>query len=381
MAGDPPSDAPKPVFVEQPVHWTQPSPKFNNPTILDDSNYLKWAAETRILLESCDVFEVVDGTESKPETDHYKNWIRKDRFAKGQLMSLVCSEKRDIITNAQTAHEAWKELQNQLDRKNVSSVFSTFNTLLDFTKDPSDTIRDHINKFESAFSRVVDKVQHTKDTDKKYLRGLKMCMEDPELKAQLLLRSFRTGYENVVENLEARPNIEYNIVREHFLDLGSKKDEINGSAMYSNNKQKQKKKSNSRTSSNSAGSTTSNTSQSDEYRKGIPPKDECSWCWKRNKPSKGHTHTSCSLLAQNRSAPKPSTGSAKVAAEDAAATDIAAADTASQSAGGDDITTGFALVASSSAYRLTCPPQITLPSGSALKTSEKHIYEIQSLLE
>ena len=50
---------------------------------------------------------------------------------------------------------------------------------------------------------------------------------------------------------------------------------------------------------------------------------------------------------------------------------------AGQSSDGDDITTGFAFVTSSFSYRLTCPP-VPPPSGSALKTSEKHINELWS---
>ena len=48
---------------------------------------------------------------------------------------------------------------------------------------------DHILAYEAAWNCLVQKLSSVNDTDKKYLRDLKMCMEDLELKAQFPLRT------------------------------------------------------------------------------------------------------------------------------------------------------------------------------------------------
>src|SRR5215217_7533914 len=169
--------------------WAIPSFKLPNVTLLDDTNYHVWAPEASTHLDTADVWEVILGTEPKPdESDAVAtaNYSRKPKYGKSLLLSMVSQEKKTIITQAATATEAWKTLSDTLNRKDVTSTFHVFNGVIDLNKDESTTMLDHILAFEGAWNRLVQKLPSVTDTNKKYLKGLKMCMENLELKAQLL---------------------------------------------------------------------------------------------------------------------------------------------------------------------------------------------------
>src|SRR5690606_5660092 len=209
----------------------------------------------------------------------------------------------------------------------------------------SSTMLDHIISFEAAWNRLVQKLSSITTTDKTYLQGLKMCTEDVELKAQLLLRTCRQSSPTLFENLSTQKDLTYYDVRTRLLDDSAPSDG-NGNALYSASKSKKQKgkSTNKRTNQNS----------NQNFRKGIPPSEECSYCWKRSLPSRDHKHTSCSVLTadkQKNNTSSSNTGSAKVA-------------TATNS---NDIETGYAFMASSES---TTPVDLSsLPSHFALKAS------------
>src|SRR5690606_33511964 len=122
----------------------------------------------------------------------------------------------------------------------------------------------------------------------------------------------------------------------------------NGNALFSDSKPKKQNKGKSSSKKNYQNS-------NQNLRKGIPPSDECSYCWKRSLPSRDHKHTSCTVLSadkqKNNNTSSSNTGSAKVAS----ATDST------------DIETGYAFMASS---ENTTPVDLSsLPSHFAMKAS------------
>jgi hypothetical protein len=257
---------------------------------------------------------------------------------------MVSQEKKTIITQAATATEAWKSLADTLNRKDVTSTFHVFNGVLDLNKDGSSTMLDHILTFEAAWNRLVQKQSSVTSVDKKYLQSLKMCTEDIELKAQLLLRTCCQSLPTLFENLSTREHLTYNDIRTRLLDNSALSDG-NGNAFFSASKsKKQKGKSSNKRNQQ-------NTNQS--LCKGISPSDECSYCWKRLLPSRNHKQTSCSVLTAEReknNSFSANTGSAKVAS-------------ASDS---NDIKTGYAFMASSA----TIPADLSsLPPHFAMKAS------------
>src|SRR5690606_21110158 len=215
-----------------------------NVTLLVDTYYHVWAPEAAMHLDTADVWEAINRTETKPEatdTVATANYSRKQKYGKSLLLSMVSLEKKTIITQAATATEAWKSLADTLDRKDVISTFHVFNSVLDLNKDESSTMLDHILIFESAWNRLVQKLSFITATDKKYLQSLIMCTEDVKLKAQLLLRTYRQSSPTLFENLSTQKDLTYNDVRTRLLDNSAPSDG-NGNALFSASKPKKQNK-------------------------------------------------------------------------------------------------------------------------------------------
>ncbi|KAF8456511.1 hypothetical protein BDZ91DRAFT_745528 [Kalaharituber pfeilii] len=162
--------------------------------------------------------------------------------------------------------------------------------------------------------------------------------------------------ENIVDNLQSKDGLTYADVRTRLLDLpnsSSSSGDALVAAKKKDNKKKKPRKENQQSSSTS--------SASSSPRKGQCPSDECSYCWKRNLSSKGHTHTSCTVLkeAKEKKNTASSSGSANLAVEVS------------------EVATGacFLTFADDSA-----PPEIlpSPPLGSALKSAQDKTYEIQA---
>ena len=97
--------------------WKPPSIKIFNPTLLRTENYAVWRLEAEI---HADVWELVSGLEVRPTPNHHDNWKRKNRQARSLLLALVFDEYEGLIGNNKNASEAWKVLEDTLDRKSVS---------------------------------------------------------------------------------------------------------------------------------------------------------------------------------------------------------------------------------------------------------------------
>ena len=189
---------------------------------------------------------------------------------------------------------------------------------------------------------------------KQWVQGFKLCFTDDEFKAHILLCTLPPSMDNIVNNLRTKDPLSYSDMRTQILNVGT--DSSAGSALISTKKPQQKKNNKK---SNSSSSSTSST------RPGIPPIDDCSWCWKRFLPSKGHKHSNCAALKkfqdEKNKASSSSTGSAKL------------------SAATDDVSTGYALMSShhstslpTSMNAVSSPSMATSTStGTAYKTTEE----------
>ena len=202
------------------------------------------------------------------------------------LVTLISEEFQPIIGQSEDASKAWKNLEDTLDRRNVISTFHTLNSL---------------HSYEQNWNRLVEKVGGATQDDELYLQGLRLCCQDQKMKANLLLRTLPKSMDNIVDNLQSKVDLSYNDIRTRLLDLNVS---TNSSADALFVKQHKKDRGNRGNRGNNFNNPSNRGSDSQqEKRKGIPPKDESSYCWKRSLPSKGHLHNECSVLKQNQGKP------------------------------------------------------------------------------
>ena len=266
--------------------WEPSSIQIHNPTLLRTDNYAIWRLEAQIHLDNADVWEVVSGVEAKPTAeDPHDNWKRKNRQARALLIQLVSDEYKGTIGNHASAPDAWKSLEDTLDRRNITSTMHLVNAILDMKKEDSTSWSSHIEGFESRWSIVNAKVSTASSTSKPpWLEGLKLCFNDQVFKAHLLLRTLPSSMNNFVDNRVRKLDLTYLDVRTSLLNLNQESSpSTTTSSAQSTSHHPQKKK--------GPPMKPKSTMQS-----GAPPSTECSYCRKRNLPSKGHRHTECNVL-------------------------------------------------------------------------------------
>jgi len=260
--------------------WKPTPIEIYNPTLLRTDNYVTWRLEAQIHLDNADVWEVVSGVEIKPTNDIHDNWKRKNCLGRSLLLQLVSDVYKGTIYNNKSSADAWKILEDTLDRK---PTMHRVNQILDMKKDESKSWNEHIAEFELRWAHVNLKVSTATDTSKPWIQGLKLAFSDLEFKAHLLLRTLPSTMDNIVGNLRTKDELSYSDVLAKILDLRPP------DRLCPMSHQKSKKsvpiKSKSTPSSASSASST--------IRPGIPPPKECSYCWKRHLPSKGHQDTNC----------------------------------------------------------------------------------------
>ena len=214
-------------------------------------------------------------------------------------MGMINEDCQELISCSVTAHESWKALEDACDRNNITNTFHTLFTLLDYQKDDSIAMPQHIQLFENHWNRLLEKVSFATSSSEPYARGLKIAFMDSKLKAHMLLHSLPPSMANVVDNLQTKDSLTYNDVRSRLLDLASSSSAgMIGDAFLV-------KKSNKKKDRNSNNSNNHNQDKGNDLKPSIAPADECSYCWKRNLPSKGHTHTNCAVLKQAQSDDNP----------------------------------------------------------------------------
>ena len=296
-SGSRPVDSPDP-----PAQWQPSNIEIPDATKLTSSNYSVWKNSAKIILDALGVWGVTSGTEKKPEVDHHENWSRKNKYARMILLTLISEEFQLIIGQSEDASKAWKDLEDTLDCRNVLSAFHALNALLSMQKSESTAITAHLHSYEQNWNRLVEKVGATTQGDELCLHGLSLCCQDQKMKANLLLRTLPKSMDNIVDNLQSKADLSYNDVRTRLLDLNVS---TSSSADVLFVKRHKKDRGNRGNNSGGRGNNSNNrgSDNQQEKRKGIPPKDECSYCWKRSLPSKGHLHNDCSVLKQNQGKP------------------------------------------------------------------------------
>ena len=117
-----------------------------------------WKNSATIFLDALGIWAVISGTEKKPEVDYHENWSRKNKYARMILLTLISEEFQPIIGQSEDASQAWKDLEDTLDRRNVLSTFHTLNALLSLQKSESTTLTAHLHSYEQSWNRLVEKV-------------------------------------------------------------------------------------------------------------------------------------------------------------------------------------------------------------------------------
>jgi len=122
---------------------------------------------------------------------------RTDRQDHYIPIALVSSEYKNLIRNHKNASEAWKVLENTLDRKSVPSAIYPINQVLYMQKDESKSWNEHIAEFESRWTTANSKVSTATTDSKAQICGLQLVFSEEEFKVHLLLSTLPSTMDNI----------------------------------------------------------------------------------------------------------------------------------------------------------------------------------------
>ena len=105
-----------------------------------------------------DIFKYVDGSTRKPtDTTHLATWTRNDYTAKAAIMSFLSEDFIYLASDATTAKDAWKAVEDHRDLQNSSTLHHTVQSFF-FTKmQDNDVLTDHISPYEQKHTYTTER--------------------------------------------------------------------------------------------------------------------------------------------------------------------------------------------------------------------------------
>lgn len=126
----------------------------------DPQQWTTWEFTVRVMLKAGDVFEVVDGTERKPEglvanLTKLQEWKKKDSKAQGIIVGSIGEKILLHILSCNTANEMWTKLNAVYAQKNETSISLLQERFFSYVKDSHDNMATHISRLETLYNKLI----------------------------------------------------------------------------------------------------------------------------------------------------------------------------------------------------------------------------------
>jgi hypothetical protein len=270
------------------------SVKFSNVNKLTgSSDYPAWRDAAEFVLSTYGAWEVMTGTEAKPEEDEDEQeklnmWTNKNQLCRSYLIQTVDNKWFSILTTHKTPERIWKALQDKFARENTTAFYIQFKGLYDLKLDDTASMKDHLLEFDTHWNRIQQRCSSATSTDKNKLPSLfKPILDSEEAKAAFLLLSLPASLDNVVDNLQTKENLTYNDAYQRLTDIADRHEQGDSPDPKANKVSERKSK------GKGKDKATTNTKEK-----------ECTYC-KRHYPNSrytGHIWNECFKLQKAREA-------------------------------------------------------------------------------
>ena len=238
------------------------------PILTGSENYRRWAGAWEIVLEDSELFGLITGEITEPESkdsDGWRHWKQQNVKLRKILLNAVDEDLQTVVIDSQTAHEAWNLFKARYDRNTTNTTISLLKYFINLSLNNGDNIPDHLSKFTAAWNCLKQRSQTTKSSLGRTLRTL-TCND--EIKGAFLLCSLPKTMDNLVDNLATKELTSFEDVQSRLLDL--------------------------------TGSTTDIPKDNTAYKSTELGVKECSWCKSKKMKYQGHLYTDCQKLKKHR---------------------------------------------------------------------------------
>ena len=120
----------------------------------EGSDYGQWSFCSRLVLQSRDLWDVVDGTSTCParttDPDAYKAWMQKDRDAMIQISTSLKKGPFNVIAGASSSKECWDKLTDRFRGKGEQRVAYLMESLFHSAISESEALEPQIEKLREA---------------------------------------------------------------------------------------------------------------------------------------------------------------------------------------------------------------------------------------
>lgn len=140
--------------------WDMPTssaaifPKSDSDRLENEENYYVWSIRMKNAFESCEMWEVVNGSETTPpedvfHSDNRRIWKKKDTMAKAMITQCVKADLVIKVAHATTSNESWKIFESEFSQTGSGSIMLWFRRL---TKQlaPGGDVSAHVTGFQEA---------------------------------------------------------------------------------------------------------------------------------------------------------------------------------------------------------------------------------------
>ena len=165
------------------------------------TNYLSWRNQVCIYLHVMDIYKYVDGSTPKPtDTTHLATWTRNDYTAKAAIMSFLSEDFIYLASDATTAKDAWKAVEDHRDLRNSSTLHHTVQYFFSTKMQDTDVLTDQISSYEQKQTYTTERCRSANDQSP--YRHLLEYLKSDKTKARHLLMSLPSSMDDIVDNLQ-----------------------------------------------------------------------------------------------------------------------------------------------------------------------------------
>jgi len=152
--------------------------------------------------------------------DENDNFIDRYQYAATYFIQTVESQWLILLATHKTTLKIWTALEDKFARGNTSSFLNQLNSVFDTKYDILDLRSDHMNKYDPLWNRLRLRCSTASSNDRYTLPFVFQTMfESPEAKAAILLHSLPESMNNIVDNLQTKPDLTSDHVYNKLMDL------------------------------------------------------------------------------------------------------------------------------------------------------------------
>ena len=148
-----------------------------------------------------DIYKYVDVSPLKPtDTTYLATWTRNDCTAKAPIMSFPSGDFIYLASNAPTAKDAGKAVEDNRDSRNSSILHHIVQSFISTKMQHIDVLTDHIASHEPKYTYTAERCWSANDPSAP--RHLLVYLKCDETNARHLLISLPAYMNHIIDNLQ-----------------------------------------------------------------------------------------------------------------------------------------------------------------------------------